>query len=117
MDFLTKEEYQALIDKCELSDNFGKKILAEHPENNDNYGVQRIHLALQQNGFRIGIRQIYRIMSKNKLLKKRIRHPNGITKTEKDAQKSENLIQRNFSAERPHEKLLTDILEVQCLDG
>lgn len=94
-----------------------KKILAEHPENNENYGVQRIHLALRQNGFRIGIRQVYRIMSKNKLLKKRIRHPNGITKTDKEAQKSENLIKRNFSAEGPREKLLTDISEVQCFDG
>lgn len=94
-----------------------KKILAEHPENNNNYGVQRIHLALLLNGYRIGIRQVYRIMSKNKLLKKRIRYPNGITKTDKEAQKSENLIKRNFSAERPREKLLTDISEVQCFDG
>lgn len=94
-----------------------KKILAEHPENNNNYGVKRIHLALQLNGYRIGIRQVYRIMSKNKLLKKRIRHPNGITKTDKEAQKSENLIKRNFSAEGPREKLLTDISEVQCFDG
>jgi transposase len=46
-----------------------KKILAEHPENNDNYGVQRIHLSLLQRGFRIGIRQVYRIMSKNNLLR------------------------------------------------
>lgn len=94
-----------------------KKILAEHPENNNNYGVKRIHLALQLNGYIIGIRQVYRIMSKNKLLKKRIRHPNGITKTDKEAQKSENLIKRNFSAEGPREKLLTDISEVQCFDG
>lgn len=94
-----------------------KKILAEHPENNNNYGVKRIYLALLLNGHKIGIRQVYRIMSKNKLLKKRIRHPNGITKTDKEAQKSENLIKRNFSAERPREKLLTDISEVQCFDG
>jgi putative transposase len=94
-----------------------KKILAEHPENNDNYGAQRIHLALLQRGFKIGIRQVYRIMRKNNLLKKLIRHPNGITKADKEAQKSENLIQRNFSAEKPHEKLLTDISEVQCFDG
>ena len=47
--------------------------------------------------------------------KKRV--PHGITKTTTEAQEQENILKRDFSAQRPLEKFLTDITEVQCADG
>ena len=45
------------------------------------------------------------------------RKPHGITKASIEIQDKENLIKRDFTAAEPVKKLLTDITEVQCLDG
>lgn len=45
------------------------------------------------------------------------RRPHGITKASAEIQEQENLIKRDFSAETPYTKLLTDITEVPCSDG
>jgi len=50
------------------------------------------------------------------LLHKR-RRPHGITKADTEVQNKENLIKRDFKADKTITKLLTDITEVQCSDG
>ena len=45
------------------------------------------------------------------------RKPNGITKAEKEARKSDNLIKRDFTAEKPLEKCITDMTEIKASDG
>ena len=45
------------------------------------------------------------------------RKPHGITKTTTEIQEKENLIKRDFRADSPYTKLLTDITEVKCVDG
>ena len=92
-----------------------KKILEEHPDNR-NYGVDRVCLALEQDGVDVSRRTVYRVMKENGWLHKR-RIPHGITKTTTEAQEQENILKRDFSAQRPSEKFLTDITEVQCADG
>jgi len=86
-------------------------------EDNSNYGVQRILLALEQKGIKTSCSTVYRIMKKHGLLKKAKRHPNGLTREDAAAQKSENLIQRDFTASAPNQKWLSDITEVPCSDG
>ena len=93
-----------------------KEIINQHEEN-DNYGAQRVHLALTQAGKVVSYSTIYRLMKEAGLLKKPKRHPNGITREDAEAQKSENLIQRDFTASAPNQKWLSDITEVQCSDG
>ena len=93
-----------------------KEVLDEHPWN-DNYGTRRIQLALAQHGIRAGIRRLTRIMRENGWLHERKRRPKGLTKTDPEAMKAENLINQDFSAEIPFQKLLTDITQVQCADG
>lgn len=56
-------------------------------------------------------------MKKHHMLKKVKRHPNGITREDATAQKSENLINRDFTADTPNRKWLSDITEVPCNDG
>lgn len=94
-----------------------KEIREDRPEN-ENYGVERIHIALKQvYGYTKSKRSVYRIMSKYGLLIKVKRKPNGITEADSEAQKSENLIKQDFTADAPNKKWLTDITEVPCIDG
>lgn len=92
-----------------------KKILEEHPDNR-NYGVDRVCLALEQDGVDVSRRTVYRVMKENGWRHKK-RIPHGITKATTEAQEQENILKRDFSARRPSEKFLTDITEVQCADG
>ena len=55
-------------------------------------------------------------MSELGLLQKR-RKPRGITKADTETQEKENIIKRDFSADKPMKKCLTDITEVQTGDG
>ena len=45
------------------------------------------------------------------------RKPNGITKADKEARKSDDLIKRDFTAEKPLEKCVTDMTEIKASDG
>ena len=92
-----------------------KSILAEHPDN-DNYGIDRIQSALERKGIHVSRRTVYRAMSEMGILHRK-RTPRGITKATTEIQDRENLIKRDFKAEKPLEKLLSDITEIQCYDG
>jgi len=92
-----------------------KNIIAEHPDN-DNYGIRRIQIALLQCGIEVSLRTVYRAMREGGLLHQ-TRRPHGITKASTEIQEQENLIKRDFHAEEPYSKLLTDITEVPCSDG
>ena len=58
------------------------KILAESPEN-DNYGVERMKIALAQKGIKVSKSTIRRAMKKGNLLKPNKRSPDGLTKKDK----------------------------------
>jgi len=90
-------------------------ILDKHTDN-DNYGVNRMKSALEQEGIIVSKRTVYRAMSEMKLLHRR-RTSHGTTKATTEIQEQENLIKRDFTAEKPLRKLLSDITEIQCYDG
>ena len=76
-----------------------KEIIGQYPDN-DNYGARRLHLALLQEGETIRYSTVYRVMKEKSLLKKAKRYPNGITREDAAAQKSENLINRTLQRTR-----------------
>ncbi len=88
---------------------------------NDTYGRIRMHQALQlkakENVQIPSERTVYRIIETICISHAPKRKPNGITKADKEAMKSDDLIRRDFTAEKPLEKAVTDITEVKCLDG
>lgn len=45
------------------------------------------------------------------------RKPNGITKADRNARKSKDLLNRDFTVERPLEKCVTDITGIPAQDG
>ena len=92
-----------------------QEILDAHPDNS-NYGIERMQTALDQKGIHVSRRTIYRAMTEMGIVHKK-RTPRGITKATTEIQDQENLIKRDFSAEKPLQKLLSDITEIQCSDG
>ena len=96
------------------------EILAED-ECNDTYGRIRMYQALrlkQPQGVQIpSERTAYRIMEELGISHTPRRKPNGITRADKEARKSDDLLRRNFDADKPLTKCVTDITEVKAKDG
>ena len=88
-------------------------------ECNDTYGYVRIHQALKLKEIQNipSERTIYCIMQKLGLVHKVKHKPNGITKEDEEARKSDDLIKRDFMAEALHQKCVTDITEIKTADG
>lgn len=101
-----------------------KEIISED-ECNDTYGSMRMYQALKLKETLSNRefphipseRTIYRIMAKIGLIHAPKRVPNGLTKADKEAQKSDDKIKRNFTAEQPLKKCVTDITEVKTSNG
>lgn len=95
-----------------------RQVLEEDSENGENYGVQRIFLALRNNkGYAGSYSTVCRVCRENSITLPKKKSPNSVTEAGKEAQKRENLIQQEFTAQRPNEKWLGDITEVPCSDG
>ena len=93
-----------------------RKIIAEHHDNR-NYGVPRMRLALAQKGIKRSQSTVRRAMILGNLIHRHRLRPNGITKADKKASKSPNIIERDFYANEPYKKFIGDITEISCKDG
>lgn len=91
-------------------------VLDEHPFN-DNYGVDRMQIALMHRGYTVGKRRISRIMKENGWLHERKLRSKGLTRATTAIQEKENLIKQDFTSDQPYQKLLTDISQISCRDG
>jgi len=109
----TPWKYQALADAM--------LDICSEDECNDTYGRIRMYQALQlkqPEGVHIpGERTVYRVMAEIGLNHKPKRKPNAITKADREASKSDDLIKRDFAAEKPLEKCMTDMTEIKASDG
>ena len=120
-DYLKRKEqpwkYQPLADAM-------LKIHAADEEN-ANYGRIRMFQALQyQNEIGELVKvtipsegTVRKIMEQIHLIHKPKRKPNGITKADREARKSDDLLKRDFTADAPLKKCVTDITEIKAKDG
>ncbi len=93
-----------------------KAIYAEDAYN-QNYGKRRMYDKLVSDyNSPYSYNTVAKVMQENGLLQKK-NHPKGLTKAQKNAQKSDDLLKRNFTADKPNTKVVTDITEVKCKDG
>ena len=60
---------------------------------------------------------VYRVMTAIGITHRPNSKPNGITKADREAQKSDDLLKRNFTAEKPLSKCVTDITEIKAKNG
>jgi len=130
---LSKSGYyyqEKVLGQVNKYENVRNKIITLFNENKHRYGYRRIHALLKRENIIISEKIVRRIMNEEHLTVK-------IKKTHKyNSYKGEispavgNIINRNFSAEKPNEKWLTDITEfaipagkvylspiVDCFDG
>ena len=91
---------------------------------NDCYGRERMYMALMQKkeAREISIEipcegTVRKVMEQIGLIHKPHRKPNGITKADREARKSDDLLKRDFNADKPLEKAVTDISELKAKDG
>lgn len=95
--------------------------IASEDECNDTYGRIRMYQALllkQPDGIQIpGERTVYRVMKEIGLSHHPKRKPNGITKADREAHKSDDLLKRDFASTEPLKKCVTDITEIKAKDG
>lgn len=62
-------------------------------------------------------RTVYRVMEEIGLSHRPKCNPNIITKADREARKSEALLKRNFTSDKPLEKCVTDITEIKAKEG
>ena len=97
------------------------RAIVSEDECNDTYGRIRMYQALllkQPEGVHIpGERTVYRVMEEIGLSHRPKRKPNGITKADREARKSDDLLKRDFTSAEPLKKCVTDITEIKAKDG
>lgn len=106
------------------------KVIQLFHDNRDTFGYRKIHLLLRKEGTIISEKIVRRIMKEESLIvKQRHKHKYNSYKGE-ITPAVENVIDRDFHAEKPNQKWLTDITEfsikagkvylspmIDCLDG
>lgn len=106
-------KYQGLADAM--------RAIVSEDECNDAYGRTRMYQALllkHPEDIRIpSERTVYRVMEKIGLSHRPKRKPNGITKADREARKSDDLLRRDFTSAEPLKKCVTDITEIKAKDG
>ena len=97
------------------------RAICSEDECNDTYGRVRMYQALlfkQPEGIHIpSERTVYRIMEKIGMGHRPKRKPNGITRADREAMKSDDLLKRDFTSNTPLKKCITDITEIKAADG
>ena len=106
-------KYQDLVDAM--------KAIKKEDACNDTYGRVCMYQALQlkrPEGISIpSERTVYRIMNQIGLTRRPKRKPNSITKADRQARKSDDLLKRDFRSDGPLKKCVTDITEIKAKDG
>ncbi|USZ15914.1 IS3 family transposase [Moraxella sp. FZFQ2102] len=104
--FKQKDKHQDIKDAI-------KKIYHTHQ---GRYGYRRITLALKQLGFVINHKKVWRLMSQMGL-KARIRSKRRFSAYQGKVGKiADNVLKRDFKADRPNQKWATDVTEFKVLD-
>ena len=96
---------------------FRAQITSVFYENRGVYGYRRIHRALKREGITLSEKVIRHIMKEEGLavfVPKRAKYSSYLGEITPEV---ENIISRNFHADKPYEKLLTDITEFALPDG
>ncbi len=112
---LAKSVYYYTLSKVDKDDK-NKEIIDKIKEifisNKERYGYRRITLELKNQGYNVNHKKVYRIMVKLglKSLKRNKRKYSSYKGTV--GKIADNLIERNFDADRPNEKWYTDVTEL-----
>jgi putative transposase len=118
---VTRQGYDKYKKSLEKEDKHAELLaqieaIIEEDEFNDKYGRRRLCEALKYRGIEVSESTVYRVCKKHNLLQK-ANKPKGLTKQEKEAYKSDDLLKGDFEADEPGIKYVTDITQIQAKDG
>lgn len=118
---VSRQGYYRYLESKERPDKHAELLAAiqailDEDEENASYGRKRMIDALRLRGHKESDSTIYRVMRKYGLLQQ-AHPPKGLTVADKAAHKSDNLLNRDFSADAPCEKLVSDITQLPTADG
>jgi putative transposase len=94
-----------------------KKIKAVYNENYGVYGSPRIYRALKKQGVACSENRVARLMRLRSLQAKQTKRYKTTTKRNKAQPVAPNLLKRDFVAQRPNQKWLTDITYIPTQEG
>ena len=89
-----------------------KKIRQIHDNSRGTYGSPRVHAALQAEGIRVGKKRVARLMKEADLRGAGRRKRPSTTIQEEGARPAPDLVERDFSAEKPDQLWVADIIYV-----
>ncbi len=119
-DYLSRKEQEWKY--ADIADEIRK--IHDEDKYNSTYGRNRMYIALKlkKEDGKIGVSipsegTVRKIMMQINLIHRPRQNPNGITKADKEARKSDDLLKRNFTADKPLTKAITDITELKASDG
>lgn len=89
------------------------QIRAAHEAGRKYYGSPRVHEELKAQGIHIGRNRVIRLMRAQRLQARKRRRFKCTTKSDPKLPIAKNLLNRNFSAERPNQRWVGDTTELQ----
>jgi putative transposase len=94
-----------------------ERIRKVHKASRKTYGVDRVHGQLIADGESCGRNRVARLMKEASIRSKRIKKYKATTDSKHNHPVAENLLDRNFSVERPNQVWLSDITYVPTEEG
>ena len=94
-----------------------ERIEAVYNESDGTYGSPRIYYELKEQGVACSKNRVARLMRLRELKAKQVRRYRSTTRRNKAHRVAPNLLQRDFHAERPDHKWLTDITYIPTGEG
>ncbi len=88
-----------------------------HQESRQTYGSPRVHAQLRAEGQRCSLNRIARLMKKHHIQARRRKKRRKTTNSQHGYPVAPNLLQRQFQAERPNTKWLSDITYIPTANG
>jgi len=93
------------------------KIKEVHTQSDRNYGVPRVYKALRAQGYTCNHKRVERLMRLNDIRAKQSKRYKVTTRSNHAHSVAPNLLARNFKAERPNEKWVSDITYIPTAEG
>ena len=81
------------------------------------HGSPRLHADLRDDGWSVSEKTVADSMRRQGLVARRIKRRNGLTRQDKTAPKFPDLLNRNFTAQRPNAKWVGDMTEIPTAAG
>jgi putative transposase len=105
-------------DRDRRRDTVDRAVKAAFGKSRGVHGSPRLHADLVEAGWKVSEKTVADSMRRQRLIARRIRRRNGLTRQDKTAPKFPDLLKRDFTADRPNAKWVGDITEIPTgVDG